>query len=145
MQSKGLIMPYRLHRKPQRDLRRRQVGAGLIVRTRWQFLHLVDEPLILPFGFVCRVACVVEQVENFKDPFTISERETAVHAVTVRAVDGRADEIVWEEVFDHARGVGAEDAVGLEEEDVSRWSDLIVNPTVGKEFADGRVVVEGDV
>lgn len=74
--------------------------------------------MILELGPIFGVAGVVEAVEHLEHFLSVAEGETAVHAVAVGVVDGRANEIVLEKVFGHAGGVGAKDAVGLEEEEV---------------------------
>lgn len=145
MQSERLLMPYRLHRKSCGDLRGGQIGPGLEVGARWQFLHLVDEPLILEFGIIVRVARVIEMIEDFEDLFAVAERESAVHAFTVCAVDRCADEIVLKEIFDHARRVSAQDAVGLEEEEMPCWGKLVVEPWLGEEFTDGTMIGQCDI
>jgi hypothetical protein len=52
-------------------------------------------------------------------------------------VDGRADEVIAEEVLDDLRGLGAENAVGLEEEDARGGPDLLLEPGTGEEGGDG--------
>lgn len=81
----------------------------------------MNEPLIFEPGSVLRVAGEIVAVEHLEHFLAVAEGQAAVHAVAEFGVDGCADKVVLEEVFDHAPGVGAEDAVALEEEEVFVW------------------------
>lgn len=78
----------------------------------------MEKPLVLEFGLVFGITRVIEVVQDFENPFTVAQGQPAVHAIAVCGIYGRTDEVIVEEVFDRARGIGAEDAVGLEEEEM---------------------------
>lgn len=82
--------------------------------ARGQFLELAVVPLVFePVG----VVVVPQDLEHL---LSRAEGQAAVVAQIVSKVggDGGADKVILQELFDAMGGVGAEDAVGLEEENM---------------------------
>lgn len=69
----------------------------------------------------------------------VAQREPAVVAHAVLASNGRADEVPLREIFNGGFAVGANDAVGLEEQHAVGAGELFPEPGLGEEDADGLV------
>ncbi|EPE25139.1 hypothetical protein GLAREA_11720 [Glarea lozoyensis ATCC 20868] len=157
MKPKRPSKPHRLDRERPRHLETRQVRPGPL-------LQLVVKPLVLEFqtrrcGVTCDVTiprCLhlgfpVVRREDVEHHLAIAQGETAVEAFAVAVAgvagggDGRADEVVLEEVVDFGGGVRADYAVGLEDQHVRCGRELFPYPGRSEEFRDGLLVCECDV
>lgn len=131
---------------------RRQTGVHLAAkrerdgRVRHLGVRSVTQPLREPdvFGFGKVGAGLRPQDVN--DGADAADRQPTVAAEARARVPGRADPVVLEVVVEVAAGVGAEDGVGLEDEQpLGGGEDGLVQPQVGEEPGDFLLGSDGHV
>lgn len=148
--------PDRLDRKPLRGGLVRELDAEAQLprqlRVLAQLAHPREQPLVLepplPRRVRVRVPAVRGEVPALEDPqheLAVPQRQAAVEAAAEARVDGRPDEVVVHEVVDASGGRRAQDAVGLEEQDLEVRREVGPEERRGQEGRDGGVRVEGRV
>lgn len=133
MHPKRLLLPGLFDGELAGNLYAGQVGGRFSVRPGRQRTEPFGEPLVLELA----VDRPREVVQDFEHLLPVADREAAVVVgAAVRDLDGRADEVVLEEVVDAAQRVGAEDRVGLEHEHVFGRRQVLPEPGRGVERGD---------
>lgn len=146
------LSPDGLDRKPSRGIPIREIHlhAQLIRQLALlpELLHAGKKPLVLelPLGGRIRGGAVGREIpalDDAQDELAVPQGQAAIKPGAEARVDRRAEEVVFQEPVYVCRRARAQDAVGLEEEDLGVRRQ--VRPQKGRrqEPRDGGVRVEG--
>lgn len=143
MVPQRFLSPDRLNTKPTRDL---LVGQPRIAALT----QLLKEPLILKLDMSKRripqpLRLPIMRLHHLQHQIDIAQRQAAVVSVPDAeiAIDGRADKVIGQKVLDALRRIGADDAVGLEQQRVMRGRQRLPEPGPREEARDAGAVAKG--